>query len=94
MKYAKGDRVELRDSAIAAIVSTYESTRGYAVVEKPRTSTAMKIRYAGASTMTYTVGADTSTRGCVPGVTALNLIPSACAHGCSLSFWCRWQRRH
>jgi hypothetical protein len=32
MKYTKGDRVQLRDSAIAAIVSTYESTRGYAVV--------------------------------------------------------------
>jgi hypothetical protein len=32
MKYTKGDRVQLRDSAIAAIVSAYESTRGYAVV--------------------------------------------------------------
>jgi hypothetical protein len=97
MKYTKGDRVQLRDSAIAAIVSTYESTRGYAVVvdgEKTHL-------YRHEDQIHRSLNNDVHCRCghehagmCVPGVTALNLIPSACAHGCSLSFWCRWQRRH
>lgn len=32
MKYSKGEKVQLRDSSTGVIVSTYESTRGYAVV--------------------------------------------------------------